>query len=556
MPSRLAIYWTGGRIAVGENPFGLRVANAGLFRALARHGGFEALDVLTYAPTAAEQLAEDLLGGAPGARIEAGHVLNVWAAARAGALLRGSADLGDLAWLRRSVVGDAGHSLVGLVHTTAPLSIRGHIAAAAVAPLQAWDALVCTSPAVQQGLTRMLEEWSEHLAERFGGHRGPLPQLPLIPLGVDAAAIAALADRPEARAAVRAELGVAPEDVVVLWVGRLSFTEKAFPQPMFRVVEEAAAATGARLHFALAGWFPSGEEGRRQYRQAADAHAPSVTTHFLDGNDAHRIGALWAGADVFLSLVDNIQETFGLAPVEAMAAGLPVVASDWDGYRYTIRDGREGMLVPTLMAPAGGLGPSMVARHVLQLDSYHSYAGAIAQHTAVHVGRAAAALAALVRSPELRRTMGRAGRQRVREMFDWPVVAARFGELVAELAAVRAAAGTIAPGRGDPVRGDPFRDFAAFATGVLAPETRLAVRPGVDAADLERSRTVELDAMFGHWRASPAECAAILGLLASGEAATLRELSARFPGGRRRQVELAVVWMAKLGLLDWLPEGA
>ena len=67
----------------------------------------------------------------------------------------------------------------------------------------------------------------------------------------------------------------------------------------------------------------------------------------------------WAAADLFLSLVDNPQETFGLAPVEAMAAGVPVVVSDWDGYRYTVSDGVEGFRVPTL-APAyaqqGGAG--------------------------------------------------------------------------------------------------------------------------------------------------------------------------------------------------------
>ena len=31
-----------------------------------------------------------------------------------------------------------------------------------------------------------------------------------------------------------------------------------------------------------------------------------------------------------------------------MAAGIPVVVSDWDGYRYTVTDGVEGFLIPTL----------------------------------------------------------------------------------------------------------------------------------------------------------------------------------------------------------------
>ena len=29
-----------------------------------------------------------------------------------------------------------------------------------------------------------------------------------------------------------------------------------------------------------------------------------------------------------------------------MAAGLPVVVSDWDGYRYTVTDGVEGFRIP------------------------------------------------------------------------------------------------------------------------------------------------------------------------------------------------------------------
>ncbi|HTK36160.1 MAG TPA: glycosyltransferase family 4 protein [Caulobacteraceae bacterium] len=555
MANRLAIYHPQGQIAFGDKPFGKDVANRDLFAALALHGGYEQLDILTHGNIDAEALAEQLLQGRPAAtRVAAGHILSQKTVIEAGVLLRGKADLASVAWLRRRVAGDRAYSLAGVVHTIAPLVVRDYIAAAAVAPVQPWDALICTSPSVQDALDRMFDEWCDFLADRFGGDRRPKPRLPLVPLGVDLQQIAAAADDPAARAAVRAEFGLSDQDIMVLWVGRLSFFEKAFPQPMLRAVEEAAAATGARVHFVHAGWFPGGEQDQRRYEAAAQAYAPNVTVRFVSGDDRARIGRLWAGADLFISLVDNIQETFGITPVEAMAAALPVVVSDWDGYRYTVQDGVQGFLIPTLGGPAGRLGYSMSTRHTLLMDSYQAYAGLVAQHTAVHVGRAAEAIAALIRSPDLRRTMGAAGRARVAATFDWPVVVGELKAVFDELAQIRASA----PGAGgpgwplNPVRGDPFRDFAGFATGVLNGATPLSLRSGAGPADLERARGLALDQFGGNWRSTPAECALVVELLASGERWTVDALAARFPPDRRWPLELTLMWMMKLGVVDWL----
>jgi hypothetical protein len=373
-----------------------------------------------------------------------------------------------------------------------------------------------------------------------------------VPLGVDLPAIAAAADDGEARASIRAEFGLADEDVLVLWVGRLSFFEKAFPQPMFKAVEEAAAAAGVKVQFVLVGWFPGGEQDRGRYEDAARTYAPTTAVHFVNGEDRARIGALWAGADVFLSLVDNIQETFGITPIEAMAASLPVVVSDWDGYRYTVRDGVDGFLVPTLGGPPGQLGYAMSSRHALLMDSYQLYAGVVAQHTAVHVGKAAEALSALIASPDLRRRMGEAGRERVRTMFDWPVVVEATKAVLDELAAIRASApgDGLAPGGLNPVKGDPFWDFAGFATEVLDGATRLSLRPGVGPADLERTVGQPMDQFGGNWRATVDECGRALQLIGDGPI-TVEALLRHFPG-RAWQIELGLMWMIKLGLVDWL----
>ncbi|MCI3134058.1 glycosyltransferase family 4 protein [Phenylobacterium aquaticum] len=554
MAHGLTIHNPGGQVGLGANPFGRDVANLQLYQALGRHGGFDRIDFMTLNQVPPEALAEGLYPGeTPVTPVGVASMLDHGAPARAGTLLRGGADLAELAWHRRRAVGDRAYSLVGLVHTLAPPAIRALIAGNLVAPTQPWDALICTSPAVRDAVEQMFEAWGDHMAERFGATLRPAPRLPLIPLGVDGPAMAAAADRPEVRSSRRAELGVGAEDILVLWVGRLSFFEKAFPQPMFRALEEAAQRSGKRLTFAMAGWFPNGEADRRRYVQAAEAYAPSVALRLLDGNDRGLLGELWAASDIFLSLVDNIQETFGITPIEAMAAGLPVVASDWDGYRYTVRDGVEGFLIPTLGGPPGVLGGQIAARHLALIESYQVYVGSVAQHTAVHVGRAAEALARLASDPDLRRRMGAAGRARVAAFCDWPVVARQIKSLTEELAEVRAAAPGPAPRPAlDPVRGDPFADFAGFATEILGLDTALVLRPGVGPADLERAETVELDRAFGVWRGQAAEHARLLEILADGAPRKVRDLLLAFPAERRRQIHMSLAWMAKLGLVDWL----
>ncbi|MFZ5718894.1 MAG: glycosyltransferase family 4 protein [Pseudomonadota bacterium] len=551
---RLSILHPPGRMTLAQNPFGKDVANLALWRALARHGGYERIDVLSLEPATAAEVAGDLYGESPAATaIGVERLAASGAPAAAGVLLRGQPELADLAWMRRRRASDRAWSLIGLIHTIAPPAMRRIIAEAAVAPMHPWDALICTSPAVRDNLQAMFAGWGAHLAERTGGRPPPLPALPVIPLGVDAAALAAQADRAEARSRLRTAFGLADDDVLVLWVGRLSYYEKAFPQPMFRAVQQARAATGARVTFAMAGWFP-GDTDQGYYEQAARALAPDVTVRFIDGNDREQLGELWAAADIFLSLVDNIQETFGITPLEAMAAGLPIVASDWDGYRFTLRDGAEGFLIPTLGGPSGGgLGAAMVERHTVESTAYQVYVGQVAQHTAVNVGRAGAALAELIRSQELRRRMGGAGRARVAAMFDWPVVARQIHALTDELARVRSrASDPPVQVRANPIKGDPFRDFAGFATAALTLDTRLVVAPGVTADQVREADAVALDAAFPSFRAPPELCAEAWALIAAGGGASVREVLTAFPGPQRRALELGLAWMAKCGFIDWL----
>ena len=548
MSNQLSLFHLSGQFKLGDNVFGKDVANIGLYRALIAHGGFERLHVIANRPVQ----TGDMPHPSKPLRIGATASDNLGPVAETRMLLRGQPDLGELAWQRRRLGGDHLWSMAGLIHSLGPPAMRQQILNAALAPVQPWDALICTSPAVADAVERLFDAWEAHLAARVGAARFTRPMLPVIPLGVDAAALGAAVDRLRPRSRLRSSLRLEDDAVIVAWVGRLSFYEKAFPQPMMRAVAEAKVKSGRPLVFVLAGWFPDGAQDRRLYEDAARAYAPDLPVLFVDGNDPAQVAEVWAGADIFLSLVDNIQETFGLTPLEAMAAGLPLVVSDWDGYRANLQDGAQGFLIPTLGGGAGELGERIAADHAHGVQSYQTYVGRVAQHTTVDVGAAAGAIAALAASPELRRRMGDAGREHVRRVFDWPVIVAAYKALFASLSDRRPSATPGAAPRLNPVHDDPFASFARFATGVLRPNLKFVVRDQDWAASLARSATVSLDAAFASSRLDGPTTLALVRRMAEAETPLAAdELMSGLDPVQRSAGQATLVWLAKLGIIDW-----
>ena len=125
------------------------------------------------------------------------------------------------------------------------------------------------------------------------------------------------------------------------------------------------------------------------------------------------------------ALSDNIQETFGLTPVEAMAAGLPCVVSDWNGYKDTVADGETGFRIPTTtLGPGAGI--DVADRHAAGVDSYDQLIGITSLATAVDVDACAdagvdALLARLASAParpaDLARDHPGAGRRLLRTLL-------------------------------------------------------------------------------------------------------------------------------------------
>ncbi|MBW1764891.1 MAG: glycosyltransferase, partial [Deltaproteobacteria bacterium] len=114
---------------------------------------------------------------------------------------------------------------------------------------------------------------------------------------------------------------------------------------------------------------------------------------------------LYKAADFYISMVDNFQETFGINIIEAMASGLPIIASDFSGYRELVKDGKTGFLIPTLWAEEL---PEFIMGNIGILDPsvtrlYFS------QTIAIDLPMLEKKMMALYQNEDLRNQMGRAG---------------------------------------------------------------------------------------------------------------------------------------------------
>ena len=445
--------------------------------------------------------------------------------------------------------GPATLALCGVTHTISSSGVLAQIADYVQGPFTPADALICTSQSVRKAVQQVWDQQTEWLSRRLGATVRPqLPMTPVIPLGVqtqDFTPDAAL------RAEGRARWSLQDDEVAVLFVGRLSLHAKANPLPMYLAVAQAAAQTGRRLRVLECGWFAN-EGMRRSFDEAAQLAGVTVTR--MDGREVGVTRLAYASADVFMSLSDNIQETFGLTPLEAMAAGLPVIASDWDGYRETVRDGVDGLLVPTLQ-PADPVAAQPVSEAYedgrLNYDHYIAHAHLI---TAVDVSACAQALARLVQDEALRRRLGEAGRVRAVQTFDWSVVMRQYQALWAEqaqqLAQLAANPAQAAPQR-DAAFTNPLQLFDHYPSATLQ-ATHLVWRvPGLPLQTVQQMRGLGMWSFAGNRLSDAAALGQALEALptAADEAPALQEW-ARHQGWTLALALRNAAWLAKVGALQ------
>lgn len=225
------------------------------------------------------------------------------------------------------------------------------------------------------------------------GKRDPA-KLVVMPNGVDAELFKPGPDT----SGLRERLGIPADAIVAAFVATL---DRAHHFKRLDVAIDALAELGEQgVHLIVAG----GGELVGDFEHRAQERGVGSRVHFLGAIPHPELPHVLRACDLFL-LTTEPPESFGIVLIEAMASGLPVVATDYPGVRAVVVEGETGLL-----APRGDVG---------------AVAGRLRELVAAEAdGRA---------------RMGAAGRARAEREWNWPRLVDRMDAAYAEAIVARSA---------------------------------------------------------------------------------------------------------------------
>ena len=228
---------------------------------------------------------------------------------------------------------------------------------------------------------------------RRAGGRDPA-RLIEMPNGVDAEQFS---PGPDA-AGWRERLGIPADAVVAAFAATL---DRAHHFKRLDVAIEALAGLDDdSVHMVVAG----GGELADEFKALAAERGVASRVHFLGPVPHAELPDVLRAADLFL-LTTEPPESFGIVLIEAMASGLPVIATDYPGVRAVVDEGVNGLLAPRgdVAAVAARLGELLEA------------------------------------GPDGRARIGAAGRAKAKREWSWPSLLDRMDDAYAQAVEVRRA---------------------------------------------------------------------------------------------------------------------
>ncbi len=443
--------------------YGANIGMDSFLKALLKHSSFDEIHIFFDAISlinSQQSLSELLKSREEFSKLKLKNLLDLSRDLQDGnyvAFYQGNPFIGNLSYLRSEFSG-FNFPVTGTAHTISYHFVLVDLFLTFASRIQPFDSIVCTSRAQKKALAELFLIASENLKSSLGVEPSYGGRLDIIPFGVDSVLY-----HPRDKEDLRNQLELPKEKLIILWVGRFSAYDKVDLCPLLLVFKEILEKE-ADVVLLLAG------DDKHKYagkvKVFADELGIADKIIIMTDPPLKLVPLLYSACDIFLAPSDNLQETFGLVVIEAMASGLPVVVSDFDGYRELVIHNETGFVVPTYWAKCDQMINSAAPLSSWLLS--HLY---LSQSICVDFTKMREYVLVLVENPELRRKMGEAGRKRVLENYDWHIIIKQYEELWRELS--QEAKGVEQIQSGALFKPQYFRAFKHYTTSLLDEESEI-----------------------------------------------------------------------------------
>ena len=431
----------------------------------------------------------------------------------------------------RNFMSDKPFAITGVTHSIANEHFLSWALLANANGIGEGDCLICTTPTAEKVIDSAISKLRETQPDFLAAQTAVIPLgLPLDTFRIE-------------HAPPREKFGFLDDEFLILSLARFNPHFKLDYLPLLNLVSLLRERLRRPFRLILAGASGDGSYANLVKEFVEKFELQNWVSFILDPHDESKL-ALYRNADVFLTLSDNIQETFGLTVIEAMAAGLPIVASDWNGYKSLVEHGVTGFLVPTKALPANSAWEARLG--FLPDGMMHLYC---AQATAIDLPSTRDALLTIAEDKKLATSMGQAAFAKA-EQYDWNAVVRQYLQLWQRLtdnldmhsAAISSSA----------VRSSLLRvlgDFSSYPTTHLSDDDRF-VTSSLGLLVLEGKRTLSAYGLL----AEVMDLKILNDLLRlCTEAKCVAELSAATGSGLHADdpvIARSIMWLYKYGLVE------
>lgn len=283
------------------------------------------------------------------------------------------------------------------------------------------DSLLCSSEASKKALSTMMTNVTDSVSKQLATRLSYNGRVDSIPLCIDTERFC-----PGDRDRARSSLGLRRQAFVILYVGYLSIHKADWLPllPGFKQLVEKNPDRHIMLILAGTGDARYVEMLREDIKDFGLSRNVVIKMNVPDNMRQE----LFTAADVFTSISDSVQESFGLAPVEAMACGIPQIVADWNGYRETVVNRKTGFIVPTYWT---NINEDLM--HVGDILGFSCSHIALGQSVAINHAEFFEAFQILLDKQETRLEMGARSRQRAIAEFSYQAIMKRHVDLWKEL---------------------------------------------------------------------------------------------------------------------------